>query len=58
MVDYRVVEEPKDNDEIVIWGFDYIYFGEYGGVMIDQVSLFINVNVSITWVLVYSVVKD
>ena len=39
MVDYNVVEELKDHDEIVIWGFCFNLFGEDGeGVVIEVLS--------------------
>ena len=29
LVDYHVVEEPTDHEEIVIWGFDFNVFNKY-----------------------------
>ena len=31
VVDDNVVEEPTDNYDIVLWGFEFDYFDKYGG---------------------------
>ena len=60
VVDYHVVEQPKKNDEIGLWGFYFNLFGKdkgggEGERTIELVSLFINVNEAIVCWLVESV---
>ena len=48
VLDNHVVEDPKDNDDILLWVFGFNFFTNTGGgggnIKNDWLSLFINVN--------------
>ena len=57
VVDDHVVEEENNNDEIGLRGFGFNFFDEYEEGVGREVSLFINVNEAMAWVLEESVEK-